>query len=75
MENQTTLQRLNEKVSAIMQQFHYLKSENETLRIEIVTLKSQSEMKNHEIEKLNELNIMKDLEIEEIVDKIESMMA
>ena len=75
MENQTTLQRLNEKVSAIMKQFHYLKAENETLRNEVVTLKAQSEVKNQEIEKLNELNTMKDLEIEEIVDKIESMMA
>ena len=75
MDNQTTLQKLNEKVSAIMQQFHYLKAENETLRNEVVTLKAESEVKNQEITKLNELNTAKDLEIEEIVEKIESIMA
>lgn len=74
MENQTTLEKLNEKVSAIMQQYHYLKVENERLRNEVVTLKSESEVKNQEIEKLNEMNVAKDLEIEEIVEKIESIM-
>ncbi|MDA7818178.1 hypothetical protein N9A28_08305 [Sulfurimonas sp.] len=74
MENQTTLEKLDEKVSSIMQKYNSMKSENETLRTEIVTLKAQSEVKNQEIEKLIEQNVQKDLEIEEIVDKIESMM-
>ncbi len=74
MQNQTTLEKLNEKVSSILQQYHSLKGENETLRTEVVTLKSESEIKNQEIEKLIEQNAMKDLEIEEIVEKIESIM-
>ena len=74
MQNQTTLEKLNDKVSAIIQQYNSSKEELERLRMEVVTLKSEREMKNQEIEKLIETNIQKDLEIEAIVDKIESMM-
>jgi len=74
MQNQTTLEKLNSKVSAIIQQYNSSKEELERLRIELVTLKSEREIKNQEIEKLIETNIQKDLEIEAIVDKIESMM-
>jgi cell division protein ZapB len=75
MEKQTTaLETLSEKVSNILEQYNVLKSENERLRIEVVTLKGESEMKSQEIEKLTEENAMKDLEIEEIVEKIESTL-
>lgn len=74
MQEQTTLEKLNEKVSNILQAYHSLKSENEMLRTEIVTLKGETEIKNQEIEKLIEQNNQKDLEIEEIVEKIESIM-
>lgn len=74
MENRTTLEKLSDKVSQILQQYHSLKGENEVLRNELVTLKAESEMKNQEIEKLIEDNTMKDLEIEEIVNKIESIL-
>jgi len=74
MENQTTLERLNDKVSQILQQVHSLKGENEMLRTELVTLKAEREVKDQELEKLTEQNIMKDLEIEEIVNKIESIL-
>lgn len=75
MENQTTLAKLNDKVSNILERYNSLKNENERLRIEVVTLKGESEIKNQEIEKLIEQNAVKDLEIEEIVEKIESIMA
>lgn len=74
MQNQTTLEILNEKVSNILQNYHSLKGEAERLRTELVTLKGETEIKNQEIEKLIEQNIQKDLEIEEIVEKIESIM-
>ncbi len=74
MDNQTSLEKLNEKISNILQQYNSLKSENELLRTQVVTLKSESEIKNQEIEKLIEQNTKKDLEIEEIVEKIESIM-
>jgi len=74
MDNQSSLETLDEKVSQILKQYHFFKSENEILRREVVTLKSESEMKNQEIEKLRDLNTQKDIEIDEIVSKIESII-
>ena len=74
MDNQNNLEKLSDKVSQILQQYHSLKGENEMLRNEVVTLKAEKEIKNQEIEKLSDENTMKDLEIEEIVNKIESIL-
>lgn len=74
MENQTNIEKLNTKVSQVLQQFNSLKSENENLRNELVSLKAEQEVKSQEIEKLVEDNILKDLEIEEIANKIESIL-
>lgn len=74
MQTQTTLSKLNEKVSMILEQYNLFKRENEHLRMEILKLKAESEAKSREIEKLVEDNAIKDLEIEEIVEKLESIM-
>jgi chromosome segregation ATPase len=74
MENQTTLEKLDEKVSYILSKYHELKNENETIRNELITLEAQREIQDQEIDRLTEQNIMKDLEIEEIVNKIESIL-
>jgi len=74
MQNQTTLEKLDEKVSQVLRKYHELKSENETIRNELITLKAQKQIQVQELEKLTEQNTMKDLEIEEIVSKIESML-
>ena len=74
MENQTNLDKLNDKVSQILENYNSLKEENKNFRIEMVTLKAENEVKNVEIEKLREATVMKDLEIEEIVEKIESIL-
>ncbi|MDF1879502.1 hypothetical protein JHD46_07610 [Sulfurimonas sp. SAG-AH-194-C20] len=74
MDNQTTLEKLDEKVSQILKGYNNLKSENEMIRNELITLKAEREIKDQEIEKLSEQNNMKDLEIEEIVNKIESIL-
>jgi len=74
MQNQSTLEKLNDKVSQVLQQYHSLKGENEMLRSELITLKAEKEIKDQEIERLTEQNVMKDLEIEEIVTKIESII-
>ncbi len=74
MDNQTTLNKLSEKVSQILQEFHAMKGENEMMRNEIVTLKADCEFKSQEIEKVIEENANKDIEIEEIVNKIESIL-
>jgi len=74
MENQTGLEKLSDKVSQILQQYHAIKGENEVLRNELMQEKAQRELKDQEIEKLIEENTLKDLEIEEIVNKIESIL-
>jgi len=74
MQNQTALEILDEKVSDILQKYASLKSENEMLRTEVITLKSQKEITTQELEKLRDNNTLKDLEIEEIVSKIESLV-
>ncbi|MDD2651763.1 MAG: hypothetical protein PHX44_01775 [Sulfurimonas sp.] len=75
MQNQTTLARLSDKVSAMVDQYKMIKEENEALRVEMVKLQAQNELKNQEIEKLTEQNALKDSEIESIVEKLESIMA
>lgn len=75
MQNQTTLARLSDKVSAMVEYYNMVKEENEALRVEIVGLKAENELKNQEIEKLAEQNALKDSEIESIVEKLESIMA
>ncbi len=74
MQEQTILDKLDEKVSQILQRHDSLKSENEMIRNELLTLKAERELKDAEIERLSEENAMKDLEIEEIVTKIESIL-
>lgn len=74
MQEKTSLELLDEKVSEILQQLYNLKGENEVLRNEVITLKAEKEIKSQEIEKLTELNLQKDQEIDEIVNKIESIL-
>ena len=75
MQELSTLEKLGVKVSEIIHHYHGLKSENEVLRNELVTLKGEREIKDQEIERLNRENSQKDIEIEEIVNKIESILS
>lgn len=74
MEEQTTLQRLSDRVSQIVEQYDSMRQEIEVLRTETITLRSENEAKDVEISRLIDENGMKDLEIEEIVSKIESIL-
>ncbi len=74
MANQTTLEKLDEKVSSILQKYNTLKNENVTLQTEVATLKAEKELKDQQILKLEDDNTMKELEIEEIVSKIEGIL-
>ncbi|MDO8453535.1 MAG: hypothetical protein Q7S59_03065, partial [Sulfurimonas sp.] len=65
MQSLTSLERLSEKISQIVKNQDSLKSENEAIRNELITLKAEKEIKDQEIEKLIEQNAKKDLEIEE----------
>ncbi len=74
MQEQTILEKLDEKVSQLVQKCDSLQGENEMMRNELLTLKAERELKDKEIERLSEENTMKELEIEEIVSKIESIL-
>nr|WP_321267942.1 hypothetical protein [uncultured Sulfurimonas sp.] len=74
MQNETNLDKLNNKVTQILEHYNTLKEENKNFRMELVTLKAENEAKDIEIEKLRDANVLKDLEIEEIVEKIESIL-
>jgi chromosome segregation ATPase len=74
MENQTNIEKLNAKVTEILQHYNSLKSENESMRNELVSLKAEKELKDQEIQKLIEQNAQKDIEIDEIANKIESIL-
>ncbi len=75
MEQKSILENLSDKVTLVLQKYDELKSENEALRSELMTLRSQSGGKDEELERLREENAMKDLEIEEIVNKIEGILS
>jgi len=74
MANQTTLEKLDEKVSNILEKYNSLKSKNEVLQAELASLKIEKELKDQQILKLEDDNTMKELEIEEIVSKIEGII-
>ncbi|MEN4054231.1 MULTISPECIES: hypothetical protein [Sulfurimonas] len=74
MQNQSVIERLDEKINQILQKCENLKNENEIMRSELITLKAEREIKDAEIEKLIQTNNEKDQEIEEIVNKIESVL-
>jgi chromosome segregation ATPase len=74
MENMTALEKLDAKVSQLLQKCDALSQENEMMRSELVTIKAEKEIKDAEIERLVEENSRKDLEIEEIVAKIETIL-
>jgi len=74
MEEQTVLDRLGEKVSQILQQYHELQGENEVLNNEVAELKEQNEAHATQVEQLEDDIAVKELEIEEIVNKIESIL-
>jgi chromosome segregation ATPase len=70
----TTIEKLDEKVTTILQNYNQLKNENEAMRMELTTLKAEVELKNQQISKLEDENTMKELEVEEIVSKIEGIL-
>jgi chromosome segregation ATPase len=74
MQNETALERLNTKISQLLQKCEDLQETNEVLRGELVALKAQKELKDREIERLVEENNKKEREIEEVVARIESIL-
>ncbi|MRI58101.1 MAG: hypothetical protein C6H99_01190 [Epsilonproteobacteria bacterium] len=74
MQHIDLMEKLSEKIDALLQRCEGLKKENEQLRRELVTCKAASEEKDKEIQKLQDELAMKNLEIDEIIKKIESFV-
>jgi predicted nucleic acid-binding Zn-ribbon protein len=71
---EVTVSKLSEKISDLLARFDELKSQNEMLRQEVVTLKAQNEAKDSQIQSLEEKLMSKEIETEEILSKIEEVL-
>jgi len=74
LKEEVTVNKLSEKVNDLLVRFEELKTQNSTLRQEVVTLKAQNEAKNAQIEKLEEDLMNKDIESDDIFSKIEEVL-
>ncbi len=69
-----TVNKLSQKIDDLLARFEAMKSENDKLRQELVTLKAQSESKNIQISKLEEDLMSRDIESDDIFSKIEEVL-
>ena len=74
LKEEVTVSKLSQKVNDLLVRFEEMKSQNDTLRQEVVTLKAQHEAKNIQIEKLEEDLMNKDIESDDILSKIEEVL-
>jgi len=74
LKEEVTVSKLSQKVNDLLVRFEEMKSQNDTLRQEVVTLKAQHEAKNIQIEKLEDDLMNKDIESDEILSKIEEVL-
>ncbi len=74
LQEEVTVNRLADKVNDLLVRFEEMKSQNETLRQEVITIKAQNEAKNMQIEKLEEDLMNKDIESDDIFSKIEEVL-
>ncbi len=69
-----TVSRLVEKVSDLLKRFEDIKSQNDALRQEVMTLKAQNEAKDSQIFKLQEELTNKNIESDDILGRIEEVL-
>ena len=69
-----TVSRLVEKVNDLLHRFEEIKSQNESLRQEVMTLKAQNEAKDSQIFKLQEELTNKNIESDDILGRIEEVL-
>ncbi|MBL0687079.1 MAG: hypothetical protein JJV95_05740 [Sulfurospirillum sp.] len=74
LKEKITINRLSDKVDDLLIIFEEMKSQNDTLRQEVITLKAQNETKNIQIDKLEDSLINKDIESDDIFSKIEEVL-
>ena len=69
-----TVSKLVEKVNDLLSRYEDMKSQNSTLRQEVMTLKAQNEAKDAEILKLQEELTNKNIESDDILGRIEEVL-
>ena len=74
LKEEVTVNKLSEKVNDLLVRFEEMKSQNDTLRQEVITLKAQNEVKNSQINRLEEDLMNKDIESDDIFSKIEEVL-
>ena len=74
LKEEVTVNKLADKVNDLLVRFEDMKSQNDRLRQEVVTLKAQNEAKNIQIEKLEDDLMNKDIESDDIFSKIEEVL-
>ena len=74
LKEEVTVNKLSEKVDDLLVRFEEMKTQNSSLRQEVVTLRAQNEAKNAQIEKLEEDLMNKDIESDDIFSKIEEVL-
>ena len=71
---EVTISKLAAKVGDLLSRFEELKTQNDALRQDVVTLKAQNQAKDAQIEKLEEDLMKKDIESDDIFSKIEEVL-
>ena len=74
LKEEVTISKLATKVNDLLTRFEELKTQNDTLRQDVVTLKAQNQAKDAQIEKLEEDLMNKDIESDDIFSKIEEVL-
>ena len=74
LKEEVTISKLATKVNDLLTRFEELKTQNDTLRHDVVTLKAQNQAKDAQIEKLEEDLMNKDIESDDIFSKIEEVL-
>jgi len=74
LKEEVTISKLATKVNDLLSRFDELKTQNDTLRQDVVTLKAQNQAKDAQIEKLEEDLMKKDIESDDIFSKIEEVL-
>jgi len=74
LKEEVTVNKLSDKVNDLLVRFEEMKTQNSTLRQEVVTLRAQNDAKNAQIEKLEEDLMNKDIESDDIFSKIEEVL-
>ena len=74
MQEMTTLEKLNQKVSEMLRNYDALRMENAQLKENVELLELDLTAKTASVTQMQEELLEKDREIEEIVNKIESIL-